>query len=247
MTTTSTTPTTSDRARSPGRPGVSVSVVVTTLNEEESVGWVLANLPAWVDEVVLVDGLSVDGTELVAADVRPDVVVVHQRARGRAAALRAGYLAATTDLVVAVNPNGSTDPRELANVVDRFLGGGGPPTRSRWPAGGGLLKGRVRAGAEILATCGRHPSSLWGRSSSGPSQAAGFGPATSDTLRLIPMLLPAYDSGRWLPAGSDTRSWSELRDGDDLMQVLVAVDGADPRLRRAIALGDLDTLQALAR
>ncbi|WP_249012092.1 glycosyltransferase family 2 protein [Conexibacter sp. DBS9H8] len=115
----------------------SVSVVVPALNEEESVGWVMENLPGWVDEVVLVDGLSVDGTELVVADVRPDVVVVHQRARGKGAALRAGFAAASGDVVVMLDADGSTDPREVGVFVDALVGGAQFVKGSRYLPGGG--------------------------------------------------------------------------------------------------------------
>ncbi|WP_249009852.1 glycosyltransferase family 2 protein [Conexibacter sp. DBS9H8] len=115
----------------------SVSVVVPALNEEESVGWVMENVPGWVDEVVLVDGLSVDGTELVVADVRPDVVVVHQRARGKGAALRAGFAAASGDVVVMLDADGSTDPREVGVFVDALVGGAQFVKGSRYLPGGG--------------------------------------------------------------------------------------------------------------
>src|SRR5579875_1973954 len=46
-----------------------VSVVVPTLNEAGSLAWVLERLPRWVDEVVLVDGLSTDETEVIARSV----------------------------------------------------------------------------------------------------------------------------------------------------------------------------------
>jgi hypothetical protein len=115
----------------------SVSVVVPALNEEESVGWVMEHLPTWVDEVVLVDGLSVDGTESVVARERPDVVVVHQRSRGKGAALRAGFAAASCDVVVMLDADGSTDPREVGAFVDALVGGADFVKGSRYLPGGG--------------------------------------------------------------------------------------------------------------
>ena len=96
----------------------SVSVVVPALNEEGSIGWVLENIPEWVSEVVLVDGLSTDRTEAVARRVRPDIVVVHQHQRGKGAALRAGFAAASGDVVVMLDADGSTDPREMHRFVE---------------------------------------------------------------------------------------------------------------------------------
>ena len=96
----------------------SVTVVVPTLNEEGSIRWVLERLPDWVSEVVLVDGLSTDHTEAIARRVRPDIVVVHQYQRGKGATLRAGFAAATGDIVVMIDADGSTDPTEMHRFVE---------------------------------------------------------------------------------------------------------------------------------
>jgi glycosyltransferase involved in cell wall biosynthesis len=117
----------------------SVSVVVPALNEEESVDWVIDNIPSWVSEVVLVDGLSVDGTELVVTDRRDDVVIVHQRSRGKGAALRAGFAAATGEIVVMIDADGSTDPREMGRFVDALVGGADFVKGSRNLTGGGSV------------------------------------------------------------------------------------------------------------
>ncbi len=100
-----------------------VSVIIPTLNEEGSLSWVLENLPSWVDEVVLVDGLSTDATELLARRMRPDAVIVHQHRRGKGAALRAGFAAATGDIIVMIDADGSTDPREMGRFVSALKDG----------------------------------------------------------------------------------------------------------------------------
>ncbi len=100
-----------------------VSVVMPTLNEAGSLAWVLEQIPSWVSEVVLVDGLSTDGTEALARRLRPDVVVVHQHQPGKGAALRAGFAAATSDIVVMIDADGSTDPREMPRFVEALAAG----------------------------------------------------------------------------------------------------------------------------
>jgi glycosyltransferase involved in cell wall biosynthesis len=117
----------------------SVSVVVPALNEEESVGWVVDHIPDWVSEVILVDGLSVDGTELVVTDRRKDVVIVHQRSRGKGAALRAGFAAASGDIIVMIDADGSTDPREMGAFVDALVAGADFVKGSRNLDGGGSV------------------------------------------------------------------------------------------------------------
>jgi hypothetical protein len=116
---------------------VRVSVVIPTLNEEASLPWVLERLPAWVAEVVLVDGLSIDGTLSLARRLRPDAVFVHQLRRGKGAALRAGFAAASGEIVVMLDADGSNDPGEMDRFVDALRAGADFVKGSRYLAGGG--------------------------------------------------------------------------------------------------------------
>lgn len=131
-----------------------VSVVIPTLNEERSLPWVLRNLPEWVSEVVLVDGLSTDRTEAVARRMRPDVVVVHQHQRGKGAALRAGFAAASGEIIVMIDADGSTDPREMPRFVEALLAGADFVKGSRHIENGGSADfTRIRsAGNRVFVT-----------------------------------------------------------------------------------------------
>ncbi|MDQ6605058.1 MAG: glycosyltransferase family 2 protein [Actinomycetota bacterium] len=123
-----------------------VSVIMPTLNEAGSLAWVLEQIPSWVSEVVLVDGLSTDGTEALARRLRPDVVVVHQHQPGKGAALRAGFAAATSDIVVMIDADGSTDPREMPRFVEALAAGADLVKGSRHiEAGGSADFTRMRA------------------------------------------------------------------------------------------------------
>ena len=95
-----------------------VSVVIPALNEEQSIEWVLTHIPSRVSEVVLVDGLSTDLTEAVARRVRPDIVVVHERQRGKGAALRAGFAAARGDIVATIDADGRAPTRASLTALD---------------------------------------------------------------------------------------------------------------------------------
>lgn len=116
-----------------------VSVVIPALNEAGSIGWVLQHLPSWVSEVVLVDGLSTDATEAIAREVRSDTVFVHQPQRGKGAALRAGFAAATGDIVVMIDADGSTDPHEMHRFVTALKDGADFVKGSRHMANGGSV------------------------------------------------------------------------------------------------------------
>jgi glycosyltransferase involved in cell wall biosynthesis len=114
-----------------------VSVVIPTLNEEENIGWVLERMPSIVDEVILVDGHSSDRTVEVARAARPDIVVVPQHFRGKGDAIRVALAAATCDLVVMMDADGSMEPSEIYRFVTPLLNGYDFVKGSRFLAGGG--------------------------------------------------------------------------------------------------------------
>jgi glycosyltransferase involved in cell wall biosynthesis len=122
-----------------------LSVVIPVYNEaatiEEIVGKVAAVDVGLEKEIVLVDDCSADGTADVVrrlqgahADWR---CLFHERNRGKGAALRTGFAAATGDIVVIQDADLEYDPNDyralLAPILDghadvvygsRFLGGG---------------------------------------------------------------------------------------------------------------------------
>lgn len=102
---------------------VTVSVVIPALNEAECIAHVLARIPSDVHEVILVDGASTDGTMEVARRVMPTVRLVQQTSRGKGAALRDGFAAATGEIIVHLDADGSTDPAEIPSFVGALLAG----------------------------------------------------------------------------------------------------------------------------
>ncbi|GAB1641865.1 glycosyltransferase family 2 protein [Krasilnikovia sp. MM14-A1259] len=117
-----------------------VSVVIPVLNEEENLPLVLEGLPP-VDQVIVVDGGSTDDTVALAREVRPDAVLVRQTRAGKGNALACGFAAATGDIVVTLNGDGSADPGELPRFVDALLSGAQVAHGSRYRHGGGQLGG----------------------------------------------------------------------------------------------------------
>lgn len=118
----------------PDRP--SVTVVVPALNEEQNLPHVFERLPGDIDEVLLVDGGSADRTVDVARDLRPDVRVLRQSRTGKGNALACGFAAATGDIIVMIDADGSTDPAEIPRFVDTLVDGGDFAKGSRFgPAG----------------------------------------------------------------------------------------------------------------
>jgi glycosyltransferase involved in cell wall biosynthesis len=114
-----------------------VSLVIPAKNEAANLPWVLARIPSFVDEVLIVDGLSTDGTIEVAQQLKSDIVVVHEMTPGKGAAVRAGFEAARGDIVVMLDADGSMDPAEIGRFVEAIENGADLAKGSRRLAGGG--------------------------------------------------------------------------------------------------------------
>jgi glycosyltransferase involved in cell wall biosynthesis len=119
-----------------GSSSPTVSVVIPTLNEERNLPHVFAALPEGIDEVVLVDGGSLDRTVAVARELRPDVVVVQQTRTGKGNALACGFAACTGDIIVMIDADGSTDPAEIPLFIEKLVAGDDFVKGSRFDKGG---------------------------------------------------------------------------------------------------------------
>jgi len=78
--------------------GLKISVVIPCYNEEDGVRYTMGQLPACVDEVVVVDNNSTDRTAEVARSL--GARVVRETRKGYGAAYQAGLPAATGDITV---------------------------------------------------------------------------------------------------------------------------------------------------
>lgn len=119
--------------------GPTVSLVIPARNEARNIAWVLEQVAAEVTEIVLVDGNSTDVTLVTARSYRPDIRVVPQVGVGKGSALRTGFLAATGDIIVMMDADGSMAPQEIRHYL-HFLNNGYDFVKgSRFVVGGGSL------------------------------------------------------------------------------------------------------------
>jgi glycosyltransferase involved in cell wall biosynthesis len=116
---------------------VRVSLIIPTLNEADNLRCVLPTIPDLVDELVIVDGGSTDGTLDVVIMLRPDAVVVIEPLRGKGNALKRGFQVATGDIIVMMDADGSMDPRDILTFVAALRAGADVAKGSRFLQGGG--------------------------------------------------------------------------------------------------------------
>ena len=118
-----------------------ISVVIPALNEAKNLYHVLPLVPPMVTEIILVDGHSTDDTIAVVQQldltIRPTVHFIRQTGKGKGNALRDGIAACTGDIIVTLDADGSTDPREIPLFVEALLRGNDFAKGSRLILGGG--------------------------------------------------------------------------------------------------------------
>ncbi len=96
-----------------------VTVVIPCLNEEEGIGEVLARIPAFVDEVIVVDNDSTDGTAEIARGM--GARVIQERVRGYGRAYKTGLMHAQGDVIVTLDGDHSYPVDSLSYLIEALL------------------------------------------------------------------------------------------------------------------------------
>ena len=96
-----------------------LSVVIPCYNEEDGVREVIGRMPPAVDEVVVVDNNCTDRTAEVAASL--GARVVPEKTPGYGAAYKAGLRAASGDVVITLDGDGTYPPEEIPRLVDELV------------------------------------------------------------------------------------------------------------------------------
>jgi dolichol-phosphate hexosyltransferase len=102
--------------------GNRITVVMPCLNEESGVQLVLAALPRFVDEVIVVDNNSTDRTAEIAQSM--NAIVIKEFSRGYGRAYKKGFAHATGDIIVTLDGDHSYPVDALSYLIEAFLQSG---------------------------------------------------------------------------------------------------------------------------
>jgi glycosyltransferase involved in cell wall biosynthesis len=106
-----------------------VSVVIPCFNERNTIAQIVQSVrraPLENSEIIVVDDGSTDGTaELLRGDLTGmvDRVIYQPRNAGKGAALRAGFAAATGDIIVVQDADLEYDPNDYVSMLEPIISG----------------------------------------------------------------------------------------------------------------------------
>ncbi|MCO1656894.1 glycosyltransferase family 2 protein [Pseudonocardia sp. S2-4] len=211
-------------------------MVVPVRNEARNLEIVLPAIAAVrpaVHEIIVVDGNSTDGSLEAARRVLPWVRTITQTRKGKGNAMACGFAAATGDVIVMFDADGSADPAEIPAFVSALVAGADFAKGSRFTTGGGsdditLLRRGGNAGLNGVA------NALFGTSYT--DLCYGYNAFWADLLPILD--LPAIDAA----APADGMLWGDGFEIETVLNCRVAAAGLRitevPSIERLRVFGD---------
>jgi glycosyltransferase involved in cell wall biosynthesis len=98
--------------------GQRITVITPCLNEEQGIQEVLRRMPAFVDEVIVVDNNSTDRTSEVAAQL--GAKVIREEVRGYGRSYKRGFAEATGDVIVTLDGDHSYPVDAISYLLEAF-------------------------------------------------------------------------------------------------------------------------------
>jgi len=133
---------------------MSTALIILTLNEIEGVKKILPKINKnWVDEIVVVDGGSTDGT--IDEVTKMGFKIINQTLKGHGGAIIAGVKATTSDNILIFGSDGNHDPEFIPILVKKLEEGYDQVINSRFG------KTSINLDAGIIDTFGNKLFSLF--------------------------------------------------------------------------------------
>lgn len=99
---------------------LSLSVIIPSLNEERGIGAVLKSIPEYVDQIIVVDGGSIDQTENIVSQYKKVRLIIERR-RGYGLAYKVGFKHAQGDIIVTADADGTYPLSALPSLLDELI------------------------------------------------------------------------------------------------------------------------------
>jgi hypothetical protein len=95
-----------------------ITVIIPCLNEEQGIEQVMRRMPAFVDQVIVVDNGSTDRTAEVARSFGAEVIRENVRGYGRA--YKRGFSCAKGDVIITLDGDHSYPPDAISYLLEAF-------------------------------------------------------------------------------------------------------------------------------
>jgi len=126
---------------------MTTALIILTLNEVDGFKEIMPHVKReWVDELIVIDGGSTDGTIEEAKKMGFNVIV--QKRKGHGAAITLGVESTKSDNIVIFGPDGNHEPEEIPQLIRKVQEGYDQVIVSRF------AKGSVNLDAGIMDTFG---------------------------------------------------------------------------------------------
>ncbi|MHA1230806.1 MAG: glycosyltransferase family 2 protein [Candidatus Helarchaeota archaeon] len=97
-----------------------ISLVIPAKNESKNLPHVIPKIPDIVDDIILVDGNSTDDTIKKARDLNSNIRIVKQKSKGKGNAIIEGFKVSKGEILIALDADGSMDPKEITLYIKKI-------------------------------------------------------------------------------------------------------------------------------
>ncbi len=110
-----------ENQQAPDEHGKTLTVVIPTLNEAQTVGEIIEKVRPFTDDILVVDGHSADGTADIARALGTRIVFDHGKGKGEA--IRSVIPHLEREITVFIDADGSHDPADIPALIRPILAG----------------------------------------------------------------------------------------------------------------------------